>query len=135
MTRYVIATDRAPKAIGPYSQAILLDGWVFCSGQIALVPETGELIAGDVRAQTERALENLSGVLGAAGCGLRDVVRTTVYLADIADFPAMNEIYARYFPTRPPARSTIQAAALPKGGRVEIDAIARLPQFEPPSAT
>jgi len=128
MTRYVVATDRAPRAIGPYSQAILLEGWVFCSGQIALVPETGELVAGDVRAQTERALENLAGVLGAAGCGLRDVVRTTVYLADMADFTAMNEIYARYFPERPPARSTIQAAALPRGGRVEIDAIAKVPQ-------
>lgn len=127
MTRRVVSTDQAPKAIGPYSQAIEAGGSVFCSGQIGLDPATGALVAGGIRAETDRALKNLEGVLRAAGCGWGDVVRTTVYLLDMADFEAMNEVYGIVFRERPPARSTIQAAALPRGARVEIDAIAVKP--------
>jgi 2-iminobutanoate/2-iminopropanoate deaminase len=127
MTRKTIQTPQAPKAIGPYSQAVELDGWVFCSGQIALDPTTGQLTGTEVRSQTTRVLENLRAVLAAAGCGLRDVVKTTVYLADLNDFTAMNEVYAAAFPESPPARSTIQAAKLPRGALVEIDAAARKP--------
>jgi 2-iminobutanoate/2-iminopropanoate deaminase len=128
MSRNVVASDRAPKAIGPYSQGIEIDGWVYCSGQIALDPATGELIDGDVRAQTERALRNLEAVLRAAGCSTTDVVKTTVFLADLGDFAAMNEVYGRTFAAAPPARSTVQAAKLPRGGLVEIEAIARRPK-------
>ena len=124
MTKESIATDKAPQAIGPYSQAIRAGGFIFCSGQIALDPETGELVEGGVDTQTERVLENLLGVLREAKMGLENVVKTTVYLADLADFAEMNEVYARYLGDRAPARTTIQAAGLPMGVRVEIDVIA-----------
>lgn len=122
----VVATDRAPKAIGPYSQAITADGMVYTAGQIALDAGTGEVVGKTVAEQTDQVLKNLEAVLGAAGSGLGNVVKTTVYLADMADFPAMNEVYARHFGAHKPARSTVQAAGLPRGVRVEIDAIAQL---------
>ena len=120
----VIATDRSPKAIGPYSQAIRANGFVFVSGQIPLDPATQQLIAGDIQAQTERVLENLKGIVEAAGSSLDRVVRATVFLTDMNEFPAMNEVYARYFRNQPPARSTVQVSRLPRDVRVEIDAIA-----------
>jgi 2-iminobutanoate/2-iminopropanoate deaminase len=122
-TKYV-STAQAPKPIGPYSQGVISGGLLFCSGQIALDPETGELVDGDVAVQTERVLQNLIGVLRAAKMGPENVVKSTVYLADMADFPRMNEVYARYLGGKPPARTTIQAAGLPRGVRVEIDVIA-----------
>ena len=125
--RRAVRSERAPAAIGPYSQAIVAGGFLFASGQVALDPATGQLLAGDVGAQTERALLNLQGVLEKAGCSLGDVVRTTVYLRDMADFAAMNAVYARFFSGAPPARSTVAVAGLPRDARVEIDAIARAP--------
>ena len=122
--RRVIQTPQAPDAIGPYSQAIQLGDWVWCSGQIGLDPKSGELVDGGIEAQTKRALDNLGAVLGLAGSGYQYVVKTTVYLADFDDFATMNEVYAGYFQSMPPARSTIQAGALPKGALVEIDAVA-----------
>jgi 2-iminobutanoate/2-iminopropanoate deaminase len=132
MPRETISSDHAPKAIGPYSQAIAVDlapaagaRMIFCSGQIPLDPATGELVgSGDVRLQAERVLLNLKAVLVAAGAALPQVVKTTIYLADMQDFAAVNEVYARYFPNQPPARATVQAAGLPRGAMVEIDAIA-----------
>jgi len=120
----VIATDLAPRAIGPYSQAIRANGFIFVSGQIPLDPGTQELVSGAIAEQTERVLENLKAVLEAAGSSLQKVVRTTVFLADLSEFVAMNQVYARYFPAPFPARSTVQAARLPRDVRVEIDAIA-----------
>jgi 2-iminobutanoate/2-iminopropanoate deaminase len=120
----VIATGRAPAAIGPYSQAVRSGAFVFCSGQIPLDPASGQLVEGGVEVQTARVLDNLAAVLAAAGLTLGDVVKTTVFLLSMDDFPAMNEVYARYFHEEPPARSTIGVAALPKGSRVEIEAIA-----------
>ena len=122
--REVIVTKDAPQAIGPYSQAIKAGGLVFCSGQIALDPATGTIVAGDVAQQTERVLQNLLAVLAAAGSGLDRVVKTTVFLKNMSDFAAMNEVYGRYFKTAPPARSTVEAARLPKDVLVEIDVIA-----------
>jgi 2-iminobutanoate/2-iminopropanoate deaminase len=119
-----IQTDRAPQAIGPYSQAIKVNDLVFASGQIAFDPATMQLIEGDIRAQTERVLTNLQMVLEAAGTSLRKVVKTTVYLADMNDFAAMNEVYAKFFDENRPARSTVQAARLPRDARVEIEVIA-----------
>ena len=124
MGRERIDTGRAPQAIGPYSQAIVSGEWIFTSGQIPLDPQTGEMVEGDVRAQTERVLLNLEAILEAAGASLRDVVKMTVYLADLNDFSAMNEVYARFF-TDPPARSTVQVARLPRDARVEIEAVAK----------
>jgi 2-iminobutanoate/2-iminopropanoate deaminase len=124
MQRERISTTDAPGAIGPYSQAIATGNFVFCSGQVPLEPASGALVEGDVRAQTRRALENLSGVLNAAGSSLAQVVKTTVFLISMGDFTAMNEVYAEFFPGDPPARSTIAIAELPKGARVEIEAIA-----------
>lgn len=123
MTRRAISTTSAPQAAGPYSQAIVTDGLVFCAGQIGLDPATGQLVEG-LEAQTERVLRNLQAVLEAAGCTLGDVVKTTCFLADINDFATFNGIYARFFPDPPPARSTFAVAALPKGGLVEVEAIA-----------
>lgn len=123
-TRNVIATDKAPKAIGPYSVAIQTADIVFCSGQIALNPATGELVAGDIEAQTRQVLTNLMNVLEAAGTSLENVVKTTIFLKDMADFPKMNAIYGEFFSSNPPARSTIAVSGLPKGGLVEIEAIA-----------
>jgi 2-iminobutanoate/2-iminopropanoate deaminase len=120
----VVATDAAPKAIGPYSQAIVTDGLVFTAGQVALDPQSGELVGKTAAEQTEQVLLNLKAVLAAAGTSLGNVVKTTVYLADMADFAQMNEVYAKHFGTHKPARSTVQAAGLPKAARVEIDVIA-----------
>lgn len=122
----VVHTDGAPEAIGPYSQAISVDGWVFASGQIAIDPETGELLGGDVASQTDRVLKNLAAVLEAAGASLSTVVKTTVYLADMGTFTEMNEVYGRHFGEHRPARATVEAGALPKAVAVEIDAIARV---------
>ena len=125
MARRTISTDGAPAAIGPYSQAVVAGQLVFCSGQIPLDPTTGEMVgAGDVRVQAERVLENLRAVLEAAGASLEAVVKTTIFLADLQDFGTVNEVYARYFPKHPPARATVQAAGLPKGALIEIEAIA-----------
>jgi 2-iminobutanoate/2-iminopropanoate deaminase len=120
----VIATDSGPKAIGPYSQAVRANGFVFVSGQIALDPSTQKLVSGEIMVQTERVLENIKAILTAAGSSLEKVVRTTVFLADMNEFAAMNEVYARYFRENFPARSTVQAARLPRDVRVEIDVIA-----------
>jgi 2-iminobutanoate/2-iminopropanoate deaminase len=122
--RQVVATDNAPRAIGPYSQAIKANGFIFVSGQIALDPGTQQLIQGDVAAQAERVLQNLSAILTAAGSSLAQVVKTTVFLKSMSDFAAMNEVYARYFGDAPPARSTVAAAGLPRDVLVEIDIIA-----------
>jgi 2-iminobutanoate/2-iminopropanoate deaminase len=122
----IVSTEHAPKAIGPYSQAVVNSGIVYCSGQIPLDPTTNQLVSGDIAAQTERVLENLKAVLEAAGSGLDRVLKTTVFLMDMGEFSAMNEIYGRYFPSSPPARSTVQAARLPRDVRVEIDCIAAL---------
>jgi 2-iminobutanoate/2-iminopropanoate deaminase len=121
----VVSTEKAPKAIGPYSQAIVSGDLVFASGQIPLDPATQQMVTGDIRAQTERVMENLAAVLAAAGASFEQVVKTTIFLADLNDFAAVNEIYGKRFPRNPPARSTVQVAALPKGARVEIDLIAR----------
>jgi 2-iminobutanoate/2-iminopropanoate deaminase len=122
-TKY-ISTTEAPSPIGPYTQGVISGGLLFCSGQIALHPQTGEIVEGDVGVQTERVLLNLVAVLHAAKMGPENVVKTTVYLADMADFPKMNEVYGRFLGQKPPARTTIQAAGLPRGVRVEIDVIA-----------
>jgi 2-iminobutanoate/2-iminopropanoate deaminase len=119
-----VNTAQAPKPIGPYSQGVISGGMLFCSGQIALDPQTGEVVEGDIEAQTERVIKNLLGVLKEAKMGPENVVKTTVYLADMADFPRMNEVYGRYLGKNPPARTTIQAAGLPRGVKVEIDVIA-----------
>ncbi len=120
----VVTTDRGPKAIGPYSQGIKANGLLFLSGQVALHPATGQMVGTDVSQQTERVLENVKGVLEAAGSNLNHVIKTTVFLKDMNDFAAMNEVYARYFTTAPPARSTVQVARLPKDALVEIEVVA-----------
>jgi 2-iminobutanoate/2-iminopropanoate deaminase len=119
-----ISTTGAPRAIGPYSQGISVNGLIFTAGQVALDPATGELVPGGIVEQTARALENLRAILAASGTTLSDVVKTTVFLVDMADFGAMNEVYARVFGNHRPARSTVAVAALPKGARVEIEVIA-----------
>jgi len=124
MTRRRIETNAAPAAIGPYSQAIAAGELVFCAGQIGLDPGTGQLVDGGITRQTERALENLRAVLDAAGMTMADVVKTTVFLADFDDFAALNEVYGRFFPDPPPARSTFAVRTLPRDARVEIEAIA-----------
>ncbi len=125
MSLTVVSTPGAPKAIGPYSQAIVHGGLVYTAGQVALDPATMELVAGGVAEQADRALTNLAAVLAEAGSGLDRVIKTTVYLVDMADFGAMNEVYARHFGNHRPARSTVAVAGLPKGARVEIDVIAQ----------
>ena len=120
----IVATDRAPRAIGPYSQAVRAGNLIFASGQIPIDPATGEFVAGGIAEQTERVLRNLTAVLEASGVALDQVIKTTVFLADMDDFTAMNEVYGRFFDENPPARSTVQAARLPRDARVEIDAIA-----------
>jgi 2-iminobutanoate/2-iminopropanoate deaminase len=122
----IVQTEHAPRAIGPYSQAIVVDGWVFCSGQIALDPAQGEVVPGDITAQTERVMKNIAAVLEAAGATLDRVVKTTVFLSSMADFAAMNEVYGRHFGAHRPARSTVAAAGLPRGVAVEIEVVARL---------
>lgn len=124
MSHEAISTSGAPAAIGPYSQAIAADGFVFCSGQIGIDPSTGELVEG-VESQADRALRNLAAVLDGAGCTMADVVKTTVLLVDIADFGAVNDVYARHMDDPPPARSTFAVGALPKGARIEIEAVAK----------
>lgn len=128
MGKTVIATPDAPGAIGPYSQAIAIPAGatlLFCSGQIALSPQTGQLVHGDVTVQTEQVMRNLAAVLKAAGCDFSHVVKTTIFLASLGDFAAVNEVYGRHFPSAPPARSTIQAAGLPRGALVEIEVTAQ----------
>src|SRR3954469_18612906 len=127
MPREMISTERAPKAIGPYSQGVIATGrrLLFCSGQIPLDPATGEMVgAGDVRAQTERVMQNLAAVLAAGGASWADVAKTTIFLADLPDFGTVNDGCGRYFPPQPPARATVQAPGLPKGALVEIEAVA-----------
>ena len=119
-----VQTESAPAAIGPYSQAIRANGFVYVSGQIPIDPQTGEFVAGGVREQTEQVLKNLSAVLKAAGSGLERVVKTTVFLADMKEFAAMNEVYSKFFNSEPPARATVAAAGLPRDARVEIEAVA-----------
>jgi len=119
-----VQTESAPAAIGPYSQAICANGFVYVSGQIPIDPQTGEFVAGGVREQTEQVLKNLSAILKAAGSGLEQVVKTTVFLADMKEFAAMNEIYSKFFASEPPARATVAAAGLPRDARVEIEAVA-----------
>ena len=124
--REPVQTDKAPAAIGPYSQAIRAGGFVFVSGQIPIDPATGQFVAGGIGEQTERVLQNLSAVLEAAGSGLDKVVKTTVFLADMQEFAQMNEVYAKFFTEAPPARATVAAAGLPRDARVEIEAVALL---------
>lgn len=127
MSKTAITSDRAPQAIGPYSQAVKAGELVFCSGQIPLDPATGELVAGGIEAQTAQVLKNLVEVLGAAGAGWNDVVKTTIYLTDLNDFAVVNRVYGEVVGSVPPARATVQVAALPKGAAVEIDAVAHVP--------
>ena len=127
MTRQAVSTNGAPAAIGPYSQGIASGDLVFCSGQLGLDPTTGNMVEGGVEAQTERALRNLGAVLDAAGVEMADIVKTTLFLANIDDFAAVNAIYATFMPDPPPARSTFAVSALPKGGLIEVEAIARRP--------
>jgi len=122
--RQIIATKQAPAAIGPYSQGVKANGFLFLSGQVALDPASGQVVGADIRTQTERVLKNLEAVLAAGGSSLAAVVKTTVFLADMNDFAAMNEVYGRFFSQEPPARATVQAARLPKDVKVEIDLIA-----------
>ena len=122
--KYIIQTDRAPQAIGPYSQAVKVNGLVFASGQIPTDPQTGKFVSGGIQEQTEQVLKNLAAVLEAAGSGLDRVVKTTVFLLDMEEFGAMNDVYGKFFQTEPPARATVQAARLPRDARVEIEAIA-----------
>ncbi len=124
MQREVISTKKAPAAIGPYSQGIKAGGFLFLSGQIPLTPETGELVLGDIKVQAERVLENLAQILAAAGTSFEQVVKTTIFLTDMGNFAAVNEVYARYFPANPPARACVAVAQLPRGVAVEIEAIA-----------
>lgn len=129
----LVASERAPRAVGPYSQAVVAGGLVFTAGQVGLDPGTGAVVPGGVAAETARALENLRAVLAAAGSGLDRVVKTTVFLTDMADFAAMNEVYARVFGSHRPARSTVAVAALPRGAKVEIEAVAEREAAHPGS--
>jgi 2-iminobutanoate/2-iminopropanoate deaminase len=124
MTKEIVSSDQAPRAIGPYSQAVKACKLVFLSGQIPLDPATGELVAGTIEDQTARVMENLKAVLAACQLSLADIVKTTIFLTDMADFAKVNAVYGRYFGQHPPARSTVQVVALPKGARVEIEAVA-----------
>ena len=122
----IVTTDRGPKPIGPYSQGVKANGLLYLSGQVALDPKTNEMLIGGIRQQTERVLENIEGILEAAGSNLHHVIKTTVFLKDMNEFPQMNEVYGRYFPAAPPARSTVQVARLPKDALVEIEVIAAI---------
>jgi 2-iminobutanoate/2-iminopropanoate deaminase len=124
MLKKIIASDKAPAAIGPYSQAVRAGGFLFCSGQIPLDPATGQLIAGGIAEQTERVMENLGEVLKSAGIGFVQVVKSTIYLIDLADFAVVNEVYGRYFAAEPPARATVEVKGLPRGAAVEIEVVA-----------
>jgi 2-iminobutanoate/2-iminopropanoate deaminase len=122
--REIVRTDKAPAAIGPYSQGVRCGGFLFCSGQVPLDPASGKMVEGGIAEQTERALRNLEAVLAAGGVPLSSVVKTTVYLVDLGEFPAMNAVYGRFFPEDPPARATVEVSKLPAGARVEIEAVA-----------
>jgi len=122
--KQIIETDRAPQAIGPYSQAVKARGFVYASGQIPIDPETGQFVAGGITEQTEQVMKNVAAVLEAAGSGLDRIVKTTVFLADMQEFAAMNEVYGKFFASDPPARATVQAAGLPRNARVEIEVVA-----------
>ncbi len=124
MTKEVIFTNKAPKAIGPYSQAIKVGNFIFISGQIPIDPNTGEIVEGDIKEQTKRVLENIKGILESISCSLNNIVKTTVFLKNLDDFSSMNEIYGIYFSENPPARSTVEVSRLPKGVNIEIEAIA-----------
>ena len=124
--RQTVRTENAPAAIGPYSQAVVSGGFLFCSGQIPQDPTTGKMVEGGIEEQTERVLQNLAAVLESGGGSLRSVVKTTVYLADLSDFPAMNGVYGRFFTENPPARATVEVAKIPAGALVEIDAVASI---------
>lgn len=126
MTLEILRSDQAPAAIGPYSQAVKFGSMLFCSGQIPLDPVTGELVSGDIKAQAERVMKNIAAVLSAAGTGFDNVIKTTIYLVDIADFAAVNEIYGLYFNSHKPARSTVAVKSLPRGALIEIEVIAGL---------
>ncbi len=128
MTRQVVSTPHAPAAVGPYSQAIKIDQLVYTAGQLGMDPQTGKLVSGGVQAQTRQALTNLQAVLDAAGASMDTVIKTTVFMDDMHDFQAMNQVYAEFFAQAPPARSAVQAAALPLGGLVEIEAVAVIDQ-------
>ncbi|RMF04339.1 MAG: RidA family protein [Chloroflexi bacterium] len=127
MQREIISTPHAPAAVGPYSQAVKIGQFVFTAGQIPLVPETGKLVEGDIKAQTTQVMKNLTAVLETAGTNLDNVVKTTIFVADLADFAAVNEVYGSYFTGAPPARSTVQVAGLPLGAAVEIEMVAAIP--------
>ncbi|MGI5839255.1 MAG: RidA family protein [bacterium] len=124
MDKEIVSTTKAPAAIGPYSQAVKAGGFLFVSGQIPLVPETGELVLGDIKEQAERVLDNINAILGAAGTSFDRVIKTTIFLTDMGNFAAVNEVYSKYFPTNPPARACVAVAQLPRGVAVEIEAIA-----------
>jgi 2-iminobutanoate/2-iminopropanoate deaminase len=124
MKKKVIQTEKAPKAIGPYSQAIQAGNFLFLSGQIPLDPKTGELVKGDIRKQTQQVLENIKGILESQGLGMENVVKVTIFLEDIANFNQVNEVYATYFPSSPPARSTVEVTKLPRDADIEIEALA-----------
>ena len=126
MSKRIVRTEEAPEAIGPYSQGVVADGFVYTAGQLALDPKTGQLVPGDVRIQTKRVMENIKAILESAGTTLANVVKTTVFLRDMNDFGAMNEIYGSYFQENPPVRSTFQVAKLPRDGAVEIEVVALL---------
>lgn len=134
MNRKIVRSSRAPQPVGPYSQAVVHGGLVYASGQIPLDPQTGEFVSGDIFAHTRQALRNLEAVLQAAGTSLDRCLKITVYLSDLLDFPSVNRVFEETFPQDPPARSLLQAAALPKGARVEIDAVAALPEGKRPVA-
>ncbi len=125
-TKKIVSTEHAPAAVGPYSQAIAIDGWLWTSGQVALDPATGKLVGDDAPTQAEQVFKNLESILTAAGTGFDNVVRATVYLTSMDDFQAVNEVYARHFPGEPPARACVEVCRLPVGGLVEIDVVARL---------
>lgn len=124
MDKEIVSTTKAPAAIGPYSQAVKAGGFLFVSGQIPLVPETGELVLGDIKEQAERVLDNINAILGAAGTSFDRVIKTTIFLTDMGNFAVVNEVYSKYFPTNPPARACVAVAQLPRGVAVEIEAIA-----------
>ncbi len=127
--REIIYSENAPKAIGPYSQAVRVGGMVFTAGQLGIDPKTGELVSGGIEAETRQALENIKNILSQCSCSLKGVIKTTVFLKDLGDFQKFNKVYAEFFPEEPPARTTVQVAALPKGASIEIEAIAVQPQL------
>ena len=127
MPKRRIHTDQAPTPVGPYSQAVEMDGWIYVAGQVSIDPSTGEWLKSDIAAQTDRVLRNIQAILESAGAGLQDVIKTTVYLADLGEFAAMNEVYARFFADAcPPARATVEAKNLPGGCKIEVEAVARV---------